>query len=93
MSSNIRLKKSVLGFWAAGLFIFFGFMAYVMHLYSVKHNTGDSGESAIMVVPFCLPWILVLPQGIGELILLSIPFNAFILYMICGGISVQRRKD
>lgn len=89
MRYKITIQRSIAGFWICGLFMTAAFAAYVMHKYSVKHNAGDSGESAIMLVPFCLPWIFIINGRVGEFILLSIPCNAFILYLLCGGLKIK----
>ena len=58
------LRKSKAGFIVAGLFVGLALLALASHLYSVNTNTGDSGESAIMLIPFMLPWISWIPAEV-----------------------------
>ena len=95
------LRKSKAGFIVAGLFVGLALLALASHLYSVNTNTGDSGESAIMLIPFMLPWISWIPAEVFNasgavwlaylMFLLLVLLNGFLLYCLFGGLRMKRR--
>lgn len=55
-------------------------------------NPADSGESGVLLLPFVMPWIALLPStwlgpGIAVACLL---LNAFILFCVFGGLRPSR---
>lgn len=54
--------KSRAGAAAAVLYLLIAAAAFVAHLYSVKTNPADSGESALPFVLLGLPWTMQLPS-------------------------------
>lgn len=74
--------------------------ALLTHLYSVKNNPGDSGESAIVMMPFCLPWIALVPKdvvyskfwayGAYFFYVVAAGTNALILYCVFGGWNLKK---
>lgn len=96
----MKLQKSITGFIVAGIFVVLAIWALCWHLYSVKTNVADSGESSIVLLPFCLPWILMVPKSVaysrlwGALAyvfyLLFVFINAFILYALAGGVRIRK---
>ncbi len=94
-----HLRKSKAGFIVSGLFVGLALLALASHLYSVNTNTGDSGESAIVMIPFILPWILWIPAEITSgaawvaylMFLLLVLLNGFLLYCLFGGLRMKRR--
>lgn len=77
---------------AAGMFLW--------HLYSVKTNPADSGESAIGFALFTLPWLAIIPKEIlrseiwdrsGHMIgWFCAAVNSFIIYWVVAALSKKR---
>jgi hypothetical protein len=85
-------KLSRWGFFAAGLFLFAATSVFAWIFFVASKNPGDSGESGILLVPFALPWLSILPSswlGLGAG-LGCILFNALLLYCIFGGLRIRR---
>ncbi len=99
----IVLKHSKPGWIVAGLFTTLAMVAFLAHRYSILTNPGDSGESAVVLIPFASPWIFWIPDGVLHsrywdtlaypvfwgLVLL----NACMLYGVFGGMRWRARKD
>jgi hypothetical protein len=98
----IRLRKSRVGAALAGAFVATAAVLFALHLYSMKTNAADSGESALWFFLFTLPWAYLLPEavinaswwdrvayGAGWALVL---LNAFLLYCIGGGVTFFRRE-
>ena len=89
------LHKSTFGLLASGLFLglFFGLLGWVV--FSASSNPADSGESAIMLLPFALPWIMWLPvELLGPWTgLACVLLNAALLYLLFGGLRFSRPRD
>ena len=95
----IHFRKSKAGFIVSGIFFALAVAALAVHLYSVKTNVADSGESGIVLLPFCLPWIMMIPDSVlysrwyGQLAyviyLVFVAINALILYIIAGGLRFK----
>ena len=91
-----RLRKSRPAFWIAGTFLLLAAGVYAIHTVSVYTNPANSGESGILLLPFALPWILLLPDSalqspIWDHALLPgwwllVLGNAGILYAVFGGL-------
>ena len=85
------LKFPKTGLVCAGLFLCLATAVFFWVLYSATTNPADSGESGIMLLPFGVPWIMIMPQawlglpaGIGAIL-----FNALILYLLFGGLRFR----
>jgi hypothetical protein len=97
----MKLQRSKSGFIVAAVFAGLALAALFLHLHSVKTNPGDSGESGIILLPFCSPWILMVPRSIvyshlwaflGYVsYILFVALNAFILYLLTGGVKWQKQ--
>lgn len=82
-------KISKIAIVAASLYLLIAVAVFVAHLYSVKTNAGDSGESAIPLFMLSLPWIMLMStfwqSGIWAwlaypVLWLCIGFNAVLIY-------------
>ena len=96
----LTLRKSKAGFIVGGLFLLLALLGLAAHLYSMATNPQDGGESAVIMIPFALPWILWIPKTLvasaswqwltypvfGGMALL----NAFILYCVFGGLRPKK---
>jgi len=85
------LKCSRLGLITAGIFLSLAAAVFCRILLSAATNPADSGESGIMLLPFAMPWIMLMPQawigplaGLGAIIL-----NALILFLLFGGLRFR----
>jgi len=96
----MKFQRSRLGFILAGIFVALAMAALFFHLYSVKTNAGDSGESAIVLLPFAAPWIFMVPKSVAYsklwaygayvFYILCVLANAMILYILSGGLKLKR---
>ena len=86
------LKFSRGGLLAAGLFIFSAVAVFAWVFIVASKNPADSGESGILLLPFAMPWILIIPRAwLGPWVGLGcILFNAVILYCVFGGLRFAR---
>lgn len=48
---------------AAILYLIAALIFFVAHRYSVRTNPADSGESAIPLAMFALPWVMFIPDS------------------------------
>ena len=96
----MKFQRSIAGFIIAGIFAVLAMAALISHLYSVKTNPGDSGESAIVLLPFASPWIFMVPKSVAYsklwaygayvFYILCVIVNATILYILSGGLKIKR---
>lgn len=84
----LTLKRSRGGSIAAGLFLLAALAVFCWVFFVASKNPGDSGESGILLVPFAMPWVSIMPTewlglgaGLGSILL-----NSIILYCIFGGL-------
>ena len=86
------IRRSRLGFAAATIFVllFIGLLSWVFLVAS--KNPADSGESGILLLPFTMPWIALLPgEWVGPLAGgACVLINAFLIYLLFGGLSFRR---
>ena len=97
----IRLRKSRAGAALGGAFLAVAAVLFAVHVYSMKTNQADSGESALLFFMLTLPWALLLPETV-----INAPWweeaaygagwglvglNAFLLYCVGGGVRFGRR--
>lgn len=90
----LRLKRSLGGTIASGLFVGTAVAGFLWVFMIASKNPADSGESAIFLIFFAMPWIMMLPADwVGPLFALAcFALNAFILYCLFGGLRPSRRK-
>lgn len=88
------LKKSKSGLIAAGLFLllFASLLSWVFFIAS--RNPADSGESAILLLPFGMPWVMWFPvEWLGPWMgFLCVAFNALVLYSVFGGVRFRKSQ-
>ena len=86
------LKYSRGGALAAGWFLLSaaGVLAWVFFVAS--KNPADSGESGILLLPFTMPWLSLVPNGwLGPWVAFGcVLLNALILYCLFGGLRKKR---
>lgn len=85
-----RISKG--GFVASGVFLSLAVAVFLWVFFIASRNPADSGESGLLLLPFALPWIMLVPvqwlgpiSGIGMIF-----FNALILYLVFGGMRFER---
>ncbi len=90
-----ELRFSRGGAIAAGLFLAVFITALGWIFFVASKNPADSGESAILLIFFALPWISIPPTSwIGPgYALTCVLFNALILYCVFGGLRFRRHTD
>lgn len=89
---SLRLSKA--GLLAAGLFLGAAVAVFAWIFFLASTHSGDSGESGVLLIPFAMPWIVLIPKtwlgpgtGLGAILL-----NAFILYLLFGGLRFSARS-
>jgi hypothetical protein len=85
-------KLSRRGFFAAGLFLLAATSVFAWVFFVASKNPADSGESGILLLPFAMPWISIIPAswlGLGAG-LGCILFNALVLYCVFGGLRIRK---
>ena len=89
----IRISRG--GFVAAGLFLLLFVAAFSGIFVVASKNPADSGESALLLLLFALPWINIIPQSmVGPLVGIACVFlNALILYLVFGGLRITRQQQ
>lgn len=90
MAPVFKLSRS--GFLGAGLFLIAAVSVFCWVFFIASKNPADSGESGILLLPFAMPWISIIPSrwvglGVG---LGCIFLNAFILYCVFGGLRIRK---
>ncbi len=102
----MRVRRSKRGMIVAILFLLLAGIAFATHLYSVKTNAGDSGESAVWFFLFTLPWG-VLPAFMPDNLVYSstwgklaypiswsmVLLNSFLIYCAAGGLRFSRGRN
>ncbi len=97
----LSFRKSAAGLIVAGVYLGLALAALATHRYSLYTNAGDSGESAVLMVPFMWPWLKWIPlpdaQGAGGDWMpylwfgVSVLVNAFLLYCLFGGLRSRHK--
>ncbi len=92
----LRLKESKSGLIVASIFVVLAILAFATHLHSVYTNPGDSGESAVVLMPLVSPWVSLIPnnvfysevwrRGAYPVFGLFVFFNSFLIYCLFGGL-------
>jgi hypothetical protein len=88
------LKISKVGITVSTLYVLLAMAVFVAHIYSVKTNPADSGESAIPLYMLALPWMMFVPASwyyLAEwswlaypVLWLCVALNAFLIYSVTG---------
>ena len=80
------------GLTLASVFLLLASAVFAWVFYSASSNPADSGESGILLLPFAMPWIALVPDrwlgpgsGFGAIL-----FNALILYALGGGVRFTK---
>jgi len=86
------LKFSRGGALAAGLFLLSAAAVFAWLFFVASKNPADSGESGVLLLPFAMPWISLVPNGwLGPWVAFGcILLNALILYCLFGGLRLVR---
>jgi len=81
-------KFSLGGVLAAGLFLLSAAAVFAWVFFVASKNPADSGESGLLLIPFAMPWISLVPNGwLGPWVAFGcIVLNALILYCLFGGL-------
>lgn len=97
----IYLRQSKIGIILSSIFLFLATLALIGHLYSMQVDPQDTGTSAVFLVLFTFPWSFFIPdklvssdywQWLVYPIMMSLVlFNAFLLYLVAGGLGIRRR--
>ena len=92
---KLSIRFSIGGIIAAGIFLFLAVATFVWIFFVASKNPADSGESGILLLPFAMPWIMLMPNALvgpftGMAIIL---FNALILYLVFGGVRIAKRPE
>ena len=88
---KLKFRYARGGVLAAGLFLSAAAAVFAWVFFVASKNPADSGESGILLLPFAMPWISLIPtEWLGLLAALgSIFLNALILYCVFGGLRVR----
>ncbi len=86
------LKYSRRGALAAGLFLLSAACVLAWVFFVASKNPADSGESGILLLPFAMPWITLVPNDwLGPWVAFGcVLLNALILYCLFGGLRKKR---
>jgi hypothetical protein len=86
------LKFSRGGALAAALFLFAAFAVFAWVFLAASKNQADTGESGILLLPFSMPWVTLLPGAwVGPLVALGcILLNSLVLYCLFGGLRITK---
>jgi hypothetical protein len=89
---KLVLKHSRSGFIAAGLFLLAASSVFAWVFFIASKNPADSGESGILLLPFAMPWVALVPQvWLGPLVgFASVLVNTLIIYLLFGGLRLKR---
>ena len=93
MKPVIRISRG--GFAVAGVFLLLFVAAFSWVFFVASKNPADSGESALILLLFAMPWVNIIPQTmVGPLIgIACVVFNALILYLVFGGLRFRKRHE
>ena len=89
------LKFSRGGMLAAGFFLLSAAAVFAWVFFVASMNPADSGESGILLLPFAMPWISLVPSTwLGPWVAFGCVFlNSLILYCIFGGLRMSSRAS
>jgi hypothetical protein len=92
---KVKFRFSRGGFIAAGLFLLLFVVVFSWIYFIASKNPADSGESGILLLPFAMPWITLLPAHLAGLLLafVCVFINALILYFLFGGLRIIKVAD
>ncbi len=63
------------------IYVFVALLALGYHIWSVKTNPANSGETGIVLLPFCMPWIAIIPRPLLSFITDHAPLNGYLLFV------------
>jgi len=88
MTHAFRFSRG--GALAAGLFLLSAAAVFAWVFFVASKNPADSGESGILLIPFAMPWIALVPNGwLGPWMAFGcVLLNALILYCLFGGLRL-----
>jgi len=91
----LALKVSRGGTVAAGIFLLSASAVFAWVFFVASKNPADSGESGILLLPFAMPWISLVPRAwLGLWVALGcVLLNALILYCLFGGMRMSKRRQ
>ena len=89
------LKFSRGGTLAALLFLLAAVAVFAWVFFVASKNPADSGESGILLLPFAMPWITLIPGAwVGPFVALGcILLNSLILYCVFGGLRMTNSAE
>ncbi len=92
---KLSIRFSKFGIVAAGIFLFLVVATFVWIFFAASRNPADSGESGLLLLPFAMPWIMLMPNAlVGPFTgMAMILFNALILYLVFGGVQIAKRHS
>ena len=90
---TLVLRFSRIGLAAAIVFLILAGGVFAWIFFVASKNPADSGESGVLLLPFALPWVFLAPEPwVGPVLgLISILFNAALLYLVCGGLRLAKK--
>lgn len=90
MARVFKLSRG--GALAGGSFLLSAAGVFAWIVLVASRNPADSGESGILLLPFTMPWIMLIPAawlgpwvGLGCILL-----NSLVLYCVFGGLRISR---
>ena len=99
----VYIEKSKTGRNFALGFLLLAAIPFAVQLYALKTGAEGSGESALWFSLFTLPWGMLLPDTFFDselwrrfafpLSWFMIVLNAFLLYLISGGLRIRHDED
>ena len=92
---RLTFKYSRRGMLAAGSLLASFTCVFAWVFFVASKNPADSGESGILLLPFAMPWIMLIPSAwLGLLVAVGcVLLNALILYCVFGGLRAAKPSD
>lgn len=92
---TLAFKFSRSGVLAAGLLLLSFISVFAWVSFVASKNPADSGESGILLLPFAMPWISLVPGAwLGPMVAVGcVLLNSLILYCVFGGLRVARHTE
>jgi len=89
---TLAFEFSRSGIVAAGLLLMSFTSVFAWVFFVASKNPADSGESGILLLPFAMPWISIVPSTwLGLPVAFAcVLLNALILYCLFGGLRIVR---
>ena len=92
---TLAFKFSRSGMLAAGLLLLSFISVFAWVFFVASKNPADSGESGILLLPFAMPWISLVPSAwLGPMVAVGcVLLNSLILCCVFGGLRVARHTE